>query len=107
MMNGAGKSDRSVVPGKLPNKVDSSTAEVVEGRDLTKGNTSQQNTSRTQRRTSVLSELERVRQAAKRERGARFTALFHHVTIDRLRTAYLGMKKQAAPGVDGMTWQQR
>ena len=106
MMNGAGKSDRSVVPRKPPNKVDSSTAEAVEGRDLTKGNTTQQNTSRTQCRTSVPSELERVRQAAKRERGARFTALFHHVTIDRLRTAYLGIKKQAAPGVDGMTWQQ-
>jgi len=106
MMDDEGKSDRSVVPEKPPNKVDSSTAEVVEGRDLTKGSTRQQNTSRTQRRISVPSELERVRQAARRERGAKFTALFHHVTIDRLRAAYLGIKKQAAPGVDGTTWEQ-
>jgi group II intron reverse transcriptase/maturase len=106
MMDDAGKSDRSVVPEKLPNKVDSSTAEAVEGRDLTKGNTSQQNTPRTQCRTSVPSALERVRQAARRDRGARFTALFHHVTVDRLRAAYHSIKKEAAPGVDGTTWEQ-
>jgi len=50
--------------------------------------------------------LERVREAARKDRKARFTALLHHVTIDRLRDAYLGLRRRAASGVDGVTWQQ-
>jgi hypothetical protein len=52
------------------------------------------------------SALDRVRHVARRERNARFTALFHHITIDRLRAAFLLLEKQASPGVDGVTWEQ-
>jgi len=105
-MNGQRKSDRSVVPTKPPNKAGASAAEVVEGRDLAKGNTDQQNASRTQCRTSAPSALDRVRQAARKDRKARFTALLHHITVERLREAFYALKKKAAPGVDGVTWEQ-
>ena len=106
MMHDPGKSDRLVVPTKSPNNAEQSAAEVAEGRSLTKGNPSQQNTPRTQCRTSVLNALERVREVARKDRKARFTALLHHITIDRLRDAYLGLKRRAAAGVDGVTWQR-
>jgi group II intron reverse transcriptase/maturase len=106
MMNGEGKSDGPIVPTKSPNKAGQPAAEAMEGRGLAKGNTSQRNAPRTQRRTSAPSELERVRQAARKDRKARFTALFHHVTVDRLREAFFALKKDAAPGVDGVTWEQ-
>jgi RNA-directed DNA polymerase len=106
MMHRQGKSDRPIVPTKLPNKAKAPAAEVVEGRGLAKGNMGQQNAPRTQRRTSAPSALDRVRQAAKQDRKVKFTALLHHVTIDRLREAFFSLKKNAAPGVDGVTWQQ-
>jgi len=82
------------------------TAEEVEGRGLTKGNPRQQNTLRTPSRQSVHSELVRVRQAAGRDRKLRFTALLHHVyNPEMLREAYFLLKRKAAPGVDGQTWQ--
>ena len=81
------------------------TAEGVEGKGLAKGNPSQQNTPRTQDREGVPSALERVRQAAARDRELRFTTLMHHVyNLETLRTAYLSIKREAAPGVDGETW---
>jgi group II intron reverse transcriptase/maturase len=55
--------------------------------------------------TGVPSGLDRVRQAARQDRNARFTALLHHVDLDRLRVAYWAIRPQAAPGVDGVTWQ--
>jgi group II intron reverse transcriptase/maturase len=77
----------------------------MEGRGLTKGNTLKQNTPRTQGRTGVPSALERVREAARRNKGERFTALLHHVyDIERLRASYFALKRSAAPGVDGETW---
>ena len=106
MMNGQGKSDRPVVPTKPPNNAGASAAEVVEGRGLAKGNMDQQTANRTQCRPDAPSALERVRQAAKKDRKARFTALLHHVTVDRLREAFFSLKKKAAPGVDGVTWEQ-
>ncbi len=82
-------------------------AEAVEERRPAKGNTGQQNAPRTQSRSScATSALDRVREAAKRDREAKFTALLHHVTIDRLRTAFSSLKRKAAPGTDGVTWQQ-
>ena len=55
----------------------------------------------------LQSALERIRQVACRDKELRFTSLWHHVTnIDRLRQAYFGLKRNAAPGVDGLTWQQ-
>ena len=78
----------------------------MEGRELAKGNPHQQNASRTQSRADAPSALERVRQAARRDRKMRFTALLHHVyDVARLRTAFLALKKDAAPGIDGETWQ--
>jgi RNA-directed DNA polymerase len=105
-MNGQGKSDRPVVPVKSPNNAGPSAAEEMEGRGLAKGNLRQQNASRTLSRTDAPSALERVRQAATKDRKTRFTALLHHIAdIDRLRAAYLALKREAAPGVDGETWQ--
>jgi RNA-directed DNA polymerase len=106
MMNELGKSDRSVVPEKSPNKTGQPAAEGVEGRDLAKGNLRQQNTFRTQSRGNVPSALERVRQAARKDKETRFTALFHYVyDLEMLRWAFFQLKKEAAPGVDGETWQ--
>jgi len=77
----------------------------MEGRGLAKGNLPQQNASRTPSREDALSALERVRQAAKRDKKLRFTALLHHIYApERLREAYFCLKKEAAPGVDGETW---
>jgi group II intron reverse transcriptase/maturase len=77
----------------------------VEGKGLAEGNSPERNALRTQSRNGALSALERVRQAARRNRKQRFTALLHHVyDIDRLRTAYHGLKHNAAAGVDGETW---
>jgi group II intron reverse transcriptase/maturase len=106
MMNGTGKSDNPVVPKKLPNKAEEPAAEAVEGRGLAKGNSHQQNALRTPGRASAPSALERVGEAANKDKKQRFTALLHHVyDIERLRAAYLALKREAAPGVDGETWQ--
>ncbi len=106
-MSACGKSDGCVVPKKPPNKGGGDPpAEVVEGRQPTKGNTRQTATPRTQRRTSVPIGLKRVREAARRDRRARFTALLHHVSVDLLRDSFYALKRDAAPGVDGQTWQQ-
>jgi len=105
MMNGSGKSDRPVVPAKLPNSAGHPDEEAVEGRGRTKGNSRQQNASRTPRRVDAPSALERVRQVARRDKKVRFTALLHHVyEVSRLRAAFFALKKDAAPGVDGETW---
>ena len=105
MMNEPGKSDRSIVPERSPNKTSTPVAEGKEGRDLAKGNRRQQNTQRTQSRGSVPSALERVRAVARKDKGTRFTALLHHVyDLEMLRWAYFQLKKEAAPGVDGETW---
>ncbi len=107
MMNGQGKSDRPAVPQKSPNQAGRPVAEGMEGRGLAKGNLSEQNALRMQSRVSAHSALERVRQAAKKDRTMRFTALLHHVySLDTLREAYFSLKKEAAPGVDGQTWWQ-
>src|SRR5437773_7358008 len=105
MMDGRGKSDSLVVPGKPPNNAEEPAAEVAEGRGLAKGNSLERNARRTQSRESTLSALERVRQAARRDRKQRFTALLHHVyAIERLRVAYWELKRDAAAGIDGETW---
>lgn len=104
-MHTDGKSDRSIVPVKPPNKVQESAAEVVEGRGRTKGNLPERNALRTQSRVGAPSALERVRQVARRDKKQRFSALLHHVyDIERLRTAYLALKRDAAAGIDGETW---
>jgi len=107
-MHGRGKSDSSIVPEKSPNKVEEPTAEAVEGRGLAKGNRFEQNAPRTQSRSRVgaPSALERIGEAARKDRKQRFTALLHQVCDpERLRTAFKELKHDAAPGVDGETWQ--
>jgi group II intron reverse transcriptase/maturase len=105
MMNERGKSDRPVVPVKSSNKAGQPAAEGMEGRGLTKGNPLEQNASRTQSRSNAPSALERIRQAASKDKEMRFTALFHHIYApEALCTAYLRLKREAAPGVDGETW---
>lgn len=108
MMHDRGKSDRPIVPAKAPNEAEPGEAkEVLEGRGLAKGNTPERNTSRTQSRTDMSSALERIRQAARRDKGQRFTALLHHVySMQTLKAAYLGLKREAAAGIDGATWRQ-
>jgi len=106
MMDGRRKSDRSVVPEKPPNNVAPATAEEVEGRGLAKGNPQQQNTLRTPSREGVQHALMRVRQAARRDKKGRFTALMHHIyAVEQLHAAYAALKRDAAAGVDGETWQ--
>jgi group II intron reverse transcriptase/maturase len=105
-MNDDGESYCGTVPTKQPNKGDGSPAEVVEGRRQTKENTQQPNLCRTPSRETRPSGLERVRETARKDGKLKFTALLHHVSIDLLRNSYHSLKKQAAPGVDGMTWEE-
>jgi len=80
-------------------------AEGMEGRGPAKGNPQERDTLRTLGRARVQQALARVRQAAVRDKGMRFTALLHHVySPDTLREAYYRLKPDAAPGVDGETW---
>src|SRR6266536_1486336 len=105
-MNGRRESDSCVVPAKLANKAGRPAAELVEGRRLDEGNTGRQNALRTQSREGCASgALERVRRVASRDRAARFTALLHHVGVDRLRAAYGALSPSAAAGVDAVTWE--
>ena len=83
-----------------------SPAEVVEGRPKTKENTQRPNLCRTPSRESKPSGLERVREAARKDKKLKFTALLHHVSINLLRVSYNSLKKQAAPGVDEVTWEE-
>ena len=103
-MNEHGKSDRPVVPAKPPNNAGQPGAEAVEERGLVEGNTDTPTRPGRSAGMGVPNGLDRVREVARRDKEARFTALLHHVDLDRLRAAYLAIRPQAAPGVDGMTW---
>ncbi len=104
-MHGAEESDSVIVAVKPTNKAEQSVAEPVEPRMETKGNADQQSTRRAQDRVRVSQALERVRQAARQKKKERFTALLHHVAPAMLRTAFYALKRDAAPGIDGMTWE--
>ena len=114
MMHGREKSDPTVVATKPSNKAcvsckasaaeGGAAAEMVEPRVGTEGNADQRSTLRTQGRDSVTQGLGRIRQAAKAGKETRFTALLHHVSIDQFREAFYALKRDAAPGVDGLTW---
>jgi len=106
-MNAPGKSDGCIVLERPPNKGrEYLTAEVVEGRRPTKGNTEQMATPRTQSRKGVSPGMQRVRKVAREDKDVRFTAVLHHVTLAVLKDSLLALKRQAAPGVDGITWEQ-
>jgi RNA-directed DNA polymerase len=104
MMHGREKSDSAIVAVKPTNKAVPTAAEPVEPRAGAKGNAGQQSTHRTQGRERVAQALERVRQAARQRKKERFTALLHHISIDCLRMAFFALKRDAASGVDGLTW---
>src|SRR5215475_3642124 len=104
MMHGREKSDSAKVAVKPTNKAVPTAAEPVEPRAGAKGNARQQSTHRTQGRERVTQALERVRQAARQRKKERFTALLHHISIDCLRMAFFALKRDAASGVDGLTW---
>ena len=87
------------------NKAGRLAAEPVERRAGAKGNADQQTTCRAQNRESVSQALERIRQAARQRKKERFTSLLHHISVDLLRLAFFELKRNAAPGVDGLTWQ--
>src|SRR6266851_559179 len=99
------KSDSGIVATKPTNKAGRPVAEPVEPRPGTKGNADQQSTHRAQSRARVTQALGRVRLAARQRKKEQFTALLHHINVDTLRTAFYALKRKAAPGVDGMTWQ--
>jgi len=108
-MNEHGKSDRPIVPEKPLNKERGAPrcAEEVEGRGLAQGNPEQRNRDRAQDRVALQNALDRIRQAASKDKELRFTTLWHHVyDVRRLREVYLSMKRNASAGVDGQTWQQ-
>ena len=104
MMNDPEESDPAVVATNLANKAGSPAAEQGEPRAGTKGKADQHSTCRAQDRESVSQVLDRIRQAARHRTKEKFTALFHHISPEALRTAFYALKREAAPGVDGMTW---
>src|SRR5271166_2704426 len=114
MMHGHEKSDPAIVAVKPANKVEQlaaeqsaavpTAAEPAEPRAGTEGNADQQSTCRTQSRVSVSQALERIRKVAKQRKKEKFTALFHHISIDLLEEAFYELKENAAPGVDRLTW---
>lgn len=105
--NVAEESDLGIVPMNQPNNVElQATAEAGEGRPRAEENSSSSNMSPTQSGLGMSQGLCRVREAVKRNKKIRFNALLHHVTTSFLRDCFYALKRQAAPGVDGVTWQE-
>src|SRR6201989_1714 len=102
-MNGRGKSYRPVVPASPPNKAAGAAAEAAEERGLAEGNADGPTRPGLRAGSGVPSGLDRVREVARRDKDARFTALLHHVSLERLVLAYWALSPKAAPGGDGVT----
>lgn len=103
-INAVEKSDTPIVPKKPPNK--GKPAEAVEGRGVTKGNAGESPAGRTQCRETASKGLEGIREAARRDRRMKFTALLHHITPSLLIESFYDLKRNAAAGVDGVTWRE-
>jgi RNA-directed DNA polymerase len=116
MTNGREKSYPVIVAGKLPNKSglsglasareEQAEAEAMEPRSGAKENANRQSTHRTLSRERVTQALERVRQRARQKKKEKFTALLHHISPDSLKLAFYALRRDAAPGADGMTWDE-
>ena len=104
-MNGHEKSDPAIVAVKPANKAERSVAEPVEGEAGAEGNAKQIDTLRTPSREGASHGLDRVRTTAREKKKEKFTALLHHITVDSLDQAFRELKKDAAPGIDGVTWE--
>jgi hypothetical protein len=87
---------------KPTNKAGQPVAEPVEPRAGAEGTAGRQSTLRAQNRKRVTQALDRVRQAAQERKKERFTTLLHHISIDLLRLAFFALKRDAAPGIDGL-----
>src|SRR5438067_11264327 len=105
MMNGTKKSDSLIIPAKPANKAGHPAAEPVEGSSGTERNAELQSTVRTQSREAVSQAQDRIRGAVTRNKKEKLTALLHHITVDVLRRVFVKLKKRAAPGVAGVTWE--
>jgi RNA-directed DNA polymerase len=105
-MDGRGKSDDLVVPAKPSNNAAVVVAEMVEGRGSAEGNAVSETQPGLRAGLRASHELDRVRQVARKDKDAQFTALLHPVTVDRLRAAYRAISSSAAAGVDGVTWME-
>ena len=103
-MNERGKSDGCGVPAKPENNTATAVAELVEERRPAKGNTDGETHPGRRAGNGVSRDLDRVREVAVRDKQVRFTALMHHITLNRLRWAYWAISPKAAPGTDGVTW---
>lgn len=100
------ESDIGVVPTNLSNKEPLGSAEIGEGRPVTLRNSNQDSSTRTQSRSKSENGLERVRQMARKDKRMRFTALLHHVSLHSLQESFHSLKRNVAPGVDGITWSE-
>src|SRR5919108_1378709 len=105
-MYGCEESHSGIVPMNYLNKDKTPSAESGEGRPLIEENVCQPNTYSTQSGKRVSQGLAGVRKAAKENKEMKFTTLLHHLTIDLLRESFYSLKRKAAPGVDGVTWQE-
>jgi RNA-directed DNA polymerase len=100
------ESHSGIIPMNHSNKDGKLSAESGEGRPLIKENAGQPNTYPTQSGKGVSQGLAGVREAAREDKEMKFTALLHHLTVDLLRESFYSLKRKAAPGVDGVTWQE-
>src|SRR5437868_7142813 len=105
-MHASEESDSGVVPMNHLNKDGKPSAEGEKGRPLIKENTHQSSTHSTLSEVRVSQGLAGVRKAAKERKGMQFTALLHHLTVGLLREGFYTLKRRAAPGVDGVTWEE-
>src|ERR671927_52020 len=105
-MHGPEKSDPPIVAGKSANKAASAAAEPTEPRGGIEGKAGLQSTVRTRSRAAVSQAQDRLRQAVARNGKEKLTALPHHVSLDTLRWAFLEQRRDAAPGVDRLTWEE-
>src|SRR5437588_8398862 len=106
MMHGGGSSDAAVVAEKPANNAEQSAAELVEQRAKAEENASQSHTCRAQSRESVSQRLERIRQVARSRKKEKFISLLHHIDPELLEEAFFELKENAAPGVDGLRWDE-
>src|SRR5665213_2468329 len=104
-MDERGKSDSPVLPTNLSNKTAQAAAETGEERGLVKGNTDDLTRPGRSAGQNVTNGLDRVRDVARRDKEAKFTALLHHVDLNRLWAAYTAINPKAASGVDKVTWE--
>ena len=104
MMNEREKSDPAIVAVKSANRAERSAAEPMEPRAGAEGKAGQHSMRRAQDRASMSLALDRIREAARSRKKERFTALLHHISVDLLTEAFFDLKKDAAPGVDALTW---